>query len=685
MTVIQRILIDRLRDISVTLKGYSTLLKREVGVEIKWDANRDPTQKLAISGELNTPQYRVYNGRFLVSYPNRTVSGVFDLKAVDPNYLANARVSWNTTESIELKLDAGSEEEILRNMWLLFKLTTPFEGWRYNALNGGFYFKDNLLKTNLSANWAEDQTLGVEVLGFYLSNDTDFNCELKTKLHSSIQHVPTVKVHLKHKLDSKRVDTVVTVNHTVTDEPPQVFSVWSGWQYDQDETYRNVSGSLALVSPFEGYKTGALSTKFSLSESRELRGAADLQLDDDKYELVLKGHVRNLVDNMLTVNITSSNEKFRNINGRFGISEKERHAVAEVITPKSALGVEVLFAVVSAYDFDIKFYLATPLKDLERVILRGKLKPDNVDFRAGLNNLIIGFVGMWRKAHLKDFEYSYKVFTPLPKFEENGLILKLIANTEKSEYIDLEFSGKFSQYKLGIKAVSEPKPQLLRQLGVQKASELLDEFLEESPTVQASEDEEEEEEEDEEEEESLNLVGKIELDTIVWPTITGTLDLEEYKSKYYVSGKVRLPQGYVDIYDRFWLEDLMNMKNNLKIKTPFPFMKEVQSGFELRIPYPTNKFVVGFNVLVLNDTQWVNTGFHIYYNVSVDESETKTHHAIVNLMTPMENLKKVRLHGVLDEEEHGYKTNLTAKTMTTEASVAMAFEVCCGLGSGTIR
>ncbi|XP_055638867.1 uncharacterized protein LOC129776937 isoform X2 [Toxorhynchites rutilus septentrionalis] len=666
--------IDKLRDISVTLKGYSTDRKREAGVEIKWDANRDPTQKIAITGELNTPKYRIFNGRFLVAYPNRTVSGVFDLKAIDPNYMANARISWNTTETIELKLDAGSDEEILRNMWLLFKLTTPFEGWRYNALNGGFYFKDNLLKTNISANWAEDQILGLEVMGLYQSNDSDFNCEMKTKLHSSIPHVPTVKVHLKHKYDIKRVDTVVTVNHTVTDEPPQVFSVRSAWQYDHDEMYRNISGKLALMSPFEGYKMGALSTKFSLSESRELQGAADLQLDEDKYELVLRGHVRNLVDNMLTVNVTSSNEKFRNINGRVGISEKDRYVVAEIITPRSALGVEILFALVSAYDFDVKFYLATPLKDFERVLLRGKLKPDNVDFRIGLNKMIIGFVGVWRKQHLKNFEYSYKVFSPLPKFEENGIILKLIINEENSEYFDLEFGGRLSQYKLGLKAVSEPKQRLLQQLGVQKAFEIIDEFLEESPSSREMDLDEEEDEEEEDEENLMNLVGTVEIDTIVWPTITGSVDLEEHNSKYYISGMINLPQGQVDIHDRFWLEDLMNMKNLLKVKTPFPFMKEIQSGFELRIPYPTNKFVVGFNVLVLNETEWVNSGFHIYYNVTDDESDTKTHHAIVNLMTPMNNLKKVRLHGVLDIEEHGYKGNLTAKTSTTEASMALGFE-----------
>ncbi|KFB38034.1 AGAP008807-PA-like protein [Anopheles sinensis] len=668
--------IDKIRDVSVSLRGYSTTLKREVGIELKWDANRDPTQRITISGELNTPTDRMYDGLFLLSYPNRTFSGTFDLKLVDPRYLANARISWNTTEAIELRLDAGTDDDVLRNMWLLFQLNTPFHGWRHNALNGGFYFKNNLLRTNLSAHWAEDQNLGLALMGYYMSNETDFNCELETKLHSSIQHVPTAMLHLKHKTDRKRIETICTVNHTVTDEPPQVFSVRSNWQYDADRRYRNVTGSLKMISPFDGYQTGALVAKVSLSESRAITGAADLQLDDDKYEMVVVGHVRNLVDCMLTANVTSSNENYRNINGRFGISEKDRHLVAEVITPKSALGVEILYAIVSSQNFDVKFHLATPLKDLEKVILRGKLQPDNIDFRVGMNSIVLGCTGVWRKATLRDFEYSYRIYTPLPKFEESALIVKLVINTERSEYIDVELSGKFSEYKLGLKAVSKPKPRLIRQLLPQTASSMVEEdpwSAEESDGNDDGEDEEEYEDE-EDEQELLNFIGDIELYTIVLPTIEGTLELTEHRSQYRAIGKIKLPQGDIDIRDRFYLKDLLNMQNKLRLKTPFPVAKEITSEFVLKYSYQATDITVGMNVKFNNRSEWVNTGFQVNYKYHLDEAEVHKHQALVDLMTPMKNLQKVFLNGSLELEDHSYKGNLTAKTMTTDASLALSFE-----------
>lgn len=38
--------IDRLRDIHLILRGIANELVREFGIELMWDANRDPTQKV---------------------------------------------------------------------------------------------------------------------------------------------------------------------------------------------------------------------------------------------------------------------------------------------------------------------------------------------------------------------------------------------------------------------------------------------------------------------------------------------------------------------------------------------------------------------------------------------------------------------------------------------------------------
>ncbi|XP_050082628.1 uncharacterized protein LOC126569520 [Anopheles aquasalis] len=655
--------IDKVRDISVSLRGYSTDLKREVGIELKWDANRDPTQQVKVSGELNTPSNGRYTGLVLLAYPNRSFSGRFNLTLLDAQYLAKVRISWNTSEAIDMQLNVGTDGGILHNMWLLFELNTPFDGWHRNALNGGFYYKDNLLRTNISAYWAEHQNLGMELMGYYMSDETVFNCELDTKLHSSIPHVPTARLHLKHNYNQKWFETQCTYNYTVTGEPPQVLSVHTNWQYDTDGRHRNVTGSLKFESPFEGYQTGALVTMVSFSENRAVTGAAELKLGDEKYDMTVLGHVHNIVDCMLTTNVTSSNLNFREINGRFGFIEKERHFVAEVITPSTTLGVELLFAVVSSQNYDIKIHFATPLKGWEKALLRAKLQQDNIDFRAGLNSIMIGCTGVWRWAHWMDFEYSYRLYTPLEKFEESALTAKLVINNERSEYVDVELSGKFSNHRLGFKAKSKPQPKLLRNLPAAGHKH-----------VDADNDSEDYDDDDDDDEDELNFIGDIELYTIFWPTINGTLELTQRGVKYQATGKIVLPQGVIDLDDTFIQEDLLNTMNILVIRTPFPVAKEIKSEVVLKVPADATDITVGMNVKFLNRTEWVKTGFHVNYKYHQDESEEHKHYALVNLMTPIKNLQEVFLNGTFELDDHTYKGNLTAKTMTTNASLALYFE-----------
>jgi hypothetical protein len=69
----------RHRDIHVALTGMNHADRMEAGVEIKWDANRDPGQKFAASVEFLNPDRLNYSGTFLISYPGRTVKGNFHL------------------------------------------------------------------------------------------------------------------------------------------------------------------------------------------------------------------------------------------------------------------------------------------------------------------------------------------------------------------------------------------------------------------------------------------------------------------------------------------------------------------------------------------------------------------------------------------------------------------------------
>lgn len=66
------------------------------------------------------------------------------------------------------------------------------------------------------------------------------------------------------------------------------------------------------------------------------------------------------------------------------------------------------------------------------------------DFRVGWNSLLAGFVGVWHYVNVTDFEYSYKIYTPIEGFAENGIVVKLIFK----EGLDSELSIKLAEHKV---------------------------------------------------------------------------------------------------------------------------------------------------------------------------------------------------------------------------------------------
>lgn len=68
----------RYRDIHIAAWGFNKETHKAAGMQLKWDANRDPNQKLAVTVDfLNLEPYN-YKGNFIVSYPGRTINGASD-------------------------------------------------------------------------------------------------------------------------------------------------------------------------------------------------------------------------------------------------------------------------------------------------------------------------------------------------------------------------------------------------------------------------------------------------------------------------------------------------------------------------------------------------------------------------------------------------------------------------------
>lgn len=566
-------------------------------------------------------------------------------------------------------------------MWLNTELKTPFGGWKRNALNGGLYYENNLFLSNVSVIWADSQQLAFGILTNYEFGDVDLQCELRVHMNSTVKDLPSIEAEFKHDQDNKHFDTYVVVKHAANEDKTSVFSVRSAWSRYFNQDYRNISGSISLRSPFEGYKTGTLATHFSISRNKQLQGAADLELEAKKFTFSVEGHIKKLTDSMLVANITTPIVKFKKITGRFGINEKQRHFVAEVKAPAGALGLELKFAVVTIAEFDVMFNLELPAETFRKAMLIGKVNAETVDLRGGWNVSTLGYVGISRMKSMKDFEYSYIVYTPLENFEENGLVVRFIHH----ELFDFEASLKIAQYKLGVVMNAQPKPKFMRLLGSQRSKALLSGLLDDgdvfskilkansnSESSSSSEDSSEEADVEALDEDFANFIGSMELDTLVWPTFYGEIDFEEIPDSYVVSGQIVLPQGAIKMNDYFYYPDMLNMKNKLEISTPFNISKIV-AKYMHAVDFGAY-YISGVEVAFQKEANWTEVGYTANYTVTVDEEEHRTYDILLKFKTPFVLAPRVQLRGNAALEESIYRGNISMKTIDTEVAIAGSIE-----------
>ncbi|XP_032572582.1 uncharacterized protein LOC6611837 [Drosophila sechellia] len=656
---------DKIRDVHIQVGLLNVDKRKELSLELKWDANRDPSQRLGLLAEYNNPGTKHYDGNLMITYPERTIHFGFNSFTGGPKYFGKLHASWSINEVIEFEYEAGILPGHTLHNWVKAELRTPFKGWRVNSLDAGIYSLQNLILVNSTLFWAGDQKLQVGYKSDYDVSDQLMSFDVRFGINSTIRDIPTINVKLKHWMDVKKVDTELYLGYSGQNDTFNTYSMDSSWEIEKNQRYNNYSGLVHLVSPFKGYEKGGLVAHFSLSDQRVVSGAASLNFDLREFTLTMNGYVKKFTDNMLTVNITTPLEKFRTINARFGLNEKKRHAVAEVRAPTAALGVEVLADVENLLNFDIKLSVATPIESFQQAAIFALFNPEHVDMRGLWNNVTLGFTGVWHRQNITDFEYSYHVFTPLAGFEENGFIVQLL---KRKEFV-FQLHGKMSNYKLGVKINGKPKSDLVNQLGSNKMElEML--YDADFKPLNAEMDYK-----PDADEEYFSYFTDFQVDTLVWPTIVGNVDIQEIIDFYLVVGHVELPQGKVEFKDRLHYPDYINVHNLLTVTTPFAVAKNIKSIVEYHVDLHFNAFYERVKFVVNDDKD--NTqelGFVFNYTALQDNVKPKAHDVQITLLTPYEMLHEIYVHGHLELDENAYKGNISAVTAHTHLSMAASIE-----------
>lgn len=179
-------------------------------------------------------------------------------------------------------------------------------------------------------------------------------------------------------------------------------------------------------------------------------------------------------------------------------------------------------------------------------------------------------------------------------------------------------------FQLGAVVVGKNKPRLLEQLDINPDS-IYRERVEDEERYSDDTDSYEDYEEDEYEE-PISWAGLLEIDTLIYSTLKGTLDIDQKGDVYVLLATILLPDGdgKAEIRDEFEMEvgliinekyfiyklfsllqHFLNMKNKLEITTPYETCKVISSDYKFVIT-PGHQYVLALDLNYQNRTRWIS-------------------------------------------------------------------------------
>ncbi|XP_053620364.1 uncharacterized protein Apoltp [Plodia interpunctella] len=605
--------IDQLRDVHVSYARWSSAAHSRLRAALHWDANRDPSQRLSLDVSLDNKGPLHYAGLLALYYPGHLLNGELEFLLRDWYCEWLIRMGWASDTAIDWRVKMYSEAHEQTVYALLSSMHTPFAGWKDTSFNLMWRYHDNLQALNGSMSWQEDY-LAFSLLADYLFKTNEFFGEINAVVNSTIPTLPRAAAIAKHRVVWKKsADTLLSFQYN--DEG--LLMINSSWTLDRGRTENNVTGRVALISPFQGYTNGFLRTEFVFGHKRDIKGISYVKLEDKVLKIYVDGYMRRITNCMLVVNVTRPESDVKPTTARFGFVERDRHLVAMLATPNSTTGIEVLLKLQTFHDFHVFGHIALPIQYLNRAMITAKRASEELDFRVGWGTMDFGFTGIWHYQSPINFVYVYKLYTPLEGFEENGLVLKNVYGNG----LDTELSVRLSKHKFGIAI-------LLVDSGKGLLDVLQDQFKH-NATLNGDMFME-----------NFDTKASVILDTIYYPTITFHAHLMKFvgiedEDILEVNATLHLPQGPIVLTDVFILETYTEMRNTLNLMTPFQSVKELKSVYTVDIILG-EKINVSCLVLMYNGTYWHEVSYKIFYEYETGEDDTyESYIASVGIVTPL--------------------------------------------------
>ncbi|XP_075219817.1 apolipoprotein lipid transfer particle isoform X2 [Lycorma delicatula] len=564
--------LDKYRDIHISIHGNNNHSLLDVGCDIKWDANRDPSQKLVFILNLNSLQNFTYKGNMVIEYPGRVINVILNTERKGVNFIGFTKIDWSPDDRIDV---SSSLVWDLQGRGIIdFKgtLITPFKGWQSSLLTYRFHWMDYGVMSNASLIWMKDQSINCGLNAIYLVNDKFIDVLFDAGINSSASDIKPMQAKLSHFQTDGKYQTVLILQSSIE----HVLRFDSNGYINTTNNITDSCGSIKIKTPFNALSNCQLDVSVKTITGNKLKSNMLFVFNDKSFSTIIKGSFKKLYESQLYFKILTPYENYERLYGRVGYSASKRHVIAEVKGPVSSTGIEVLYVFNNFYDFDMKLHVFTAISFIDDTLFVGKINSENVDFRCGWNKLMVGVTGKARYSTWHDIEYIGIVYLPVEMLSKIGAIVKLIY----SDRIDIAASIIAAEKKIGltVQAMKYPEPNFAKY----KVSLIDEETL--FAMVENFEDDLVNIDHLKLNERKAIWRGFFELDTGFYRSSRGNIEIcfqkADHLSNYDVTCDLDLPIIIISLKDSLQLQNLINMTNELNITSTNDAVKEIVIKYE---------------------------------------------------------------------------------------------------------
>ncbi|XP_024085563.1 apolipophorins [Cimex lectularius] len=641
--------LDRYRDVHLVFRGVSNKTMVDSALDLKWDANRDPSQKITASVLSNSYGNLNYDGKCIIEYPGRIINSFFMMKHNREDYILTGSVHWSIKDTIKLYLHGFYDLPKNGIAKLNGKLETPFKKWEQLTLGYQIQLEKQKLNSNGNVMWQKNERVDIEVSYNYGFDELSSVLSFLSVLNSTIPEVNSMQAVIRYSSYPNDFNTGLIIQTNSSN----IVSLAASGSVMNVPHHLQYNGSFHVETPFALLRKTGMTGELNVYPHNFV---ANLRIigNGKKYITRATGSMRVLTESVLNFHIETPFEKYKSILGKFAFSASNKTGLANLfISSTPALESEIIYFYQSTSNFNLRLKIYTSLSAKHRLLLVGKINPDTVDARFILNSFELGLLGRSHYTSWKDIDYSLKIYTPIDGYHRGAAMAKMILEGK----VDFEASVSLAERKVGLKVQAMLRPEDKFALPFVPPKKGNDTTEEEEPIIPLI---------------TLEEIymgdsywrGVFQLDTPMYPTVHGIMQINEDGDDYNVIAYVSFPFLQLRMADDFTFVDYLNIKNNFDVTTSCYCFSAANSSFSLQgkigrtldlnldaNAHSYENFYTGFSKLACE---------YVADNLEENsESNEGTYRIGLEVETPLSFLKRTLMNGKLKIENPLYTANVT--------------------------